>query len=226
MAVAVIGDVHGMIDPFLDLIAQIDNAAPQAAIVCVGDLVDRGEASAAVLRHAHACRDRLTVLRGNHEDMLIGFLDAPAQEGPRWLNCGGLQTLASFGIGGLGPASGGARMEAAAAQLRAAIGPEIEAWLRALPRLWRSGTLVVTHAGADPLRPIEAQTESALSWGHPEFGRRARLDGLWIAHGHTIVADPVCADGIISVDTGAFSGGGLTAALICPGNLRFLRVRS
>ena len=94
-------------------------------------------------------------------------------------------------------------------------------WLRSLPRLWRSGTLAVVHAVADPRRPLEAQEERHLLWGHPDCGRRPRTDGLWIAHGHTISETPTSADGVISVDTGAYATGRLTGAVVGDGAVRF-----
>lgn len=222
---AVVGDVHGMARLFTRMLERLAQEAPQAEVISVGDLIDRGDESAQTLRAAHAARHRLTVLRGNHEEMLLRFLDAPAQEGPRWLRNGGLQTLASFGIGGLSQSSQGERLERAACALRAALGPEVEAWLRGLPRSHRNGNIVVTHAGADPHAPIWQQSAQALTWGHPDFGRHSRTDGVWVAHGHTIVPEPICRNGVISVDTGAYAGGGLSAALMTAEAVHFLRVR-
>ena len=221
---AVIGDVHGMAALFARMLDRLAREAPQARVTCVGDLIDRGEHSAQTLLAAHALRHHVSVLLGNHEEMLLRFLDRPCREGPRWLRHGGLQTLASFGIGGLSQSAQGARLEAAALALRAALGPDVEAWMRGLPRFCRTGNIVVTHAGADPRAPIDAQSGQALTWGHPDFGRHSRSDGVWIAHGHRIVAEPMCQNGVISVDTGAFAGGGLSAAVIVPGEVHFLRV--
>lgn len=219
---AIVGDVHGMLHPFEQVLARLAREEPQAKVVCVGDLIDRGEQSAEVLRLTFDRRDTLIVLLGNHEEMLLRFLDEPEQEGARWLRNGGLQTLASFGISPLGVADGSKKYRAVQEQLRAALGPEIESWLRLLPRYYLSGNIAVTHAGADPWLPISQQPDSALTWGHPEFGRRRRTDGVWVAHGHVIVKAPRAAEGVISVDTGAYAGGGLTSALISGGEVRFL----
>ncbi|SOC04710.1 serine/threonine protein phosphatase 1 [Rhodobacter sp. JA431] len=221
---AVIGDVHGMSTLFERMLENLAREAPEASVLCVGDLVDRGENSAEVLRRAWACSEMLTVLLGNHEEMLLSFLDAPTREGPRWLRNGGLQTLASFGVGGVSESSSAARLVAAADELREKMGDELERWLRGLPRMVQSGNIVVTHAGADPWRPISQQSDHVLTWGHRDFGQRPRTDGLWIVHGHTIVPEPVCDRGQISVDTGAYAGNGLTAALISVEGVRFLRV--
>ena len=62
-----------------------------------------------------------------------------------------------------------------------------------------------------------------MLWGHPEFERRPRRDGLWIAHGHTIVEEPAATGGRISVDTGAWTSERLTAAAVWEGEVRFLQ---
>lgn len=223
---AVIGDVHGEFLLFERLLARLRREAPEARLICVGDLIDRGEASAEVLRLVHARRDDITVVIGNHEEMLLRFLEASdAEIEPaltRWLRNGGLQTLASFGIFAPGAAPSRAECLDLRGCLHRALGVELERWLRHLPQLVVSGNVAVTHAGADPWRPIAQQSGEALTWGCPDFGHRRRTDGLWVVHGHNIVPKPVAADGVISVDTGAFAGGALSAAIISGGGVHFL----
>ncbi|MDF2143184.1 metallophosphoesterase [Paenirhodobacter sp. CAU 1674] len=221
---AVIGDVHGCDGLLQTLLARLEVQAPGAQLVFVGDLIDRGEASSRVLDTVHAQRDQCITLRGNHEELMLDFLDAPERAGARWLRNGGLQTLASFDIGGVTEHANEASMRRARDQLRDRLGPEKEAWLRSCPRAWGSGNVTVTHAGADPWVPITAQKGRCLTWGHPDFGLRARTDGVWIVHGHTIVPEPVCDQGVISVDTGAFATGRLTAALISSQGVCFVTV--
>jgi serine/threonine protein phosphatase 1 len=224
--IAIVADVHGMdgaLEAILDLLAR---EAPQARVIFVGDLIDRGDNSAQVLRQVCGLGDTVEVLLGNHEEMALNFLNNPEQNGEKWLRYGGLQTLASFGIGGIRETSFGTELEIARDAFRDALGENLVQWLRERPRIWRGGNVAVTHAGADPWRPIEMQTAHDLTWGHPDFGKRARRDGLWVVHGHEIVSDPVCAAGIISIDTGAYAGGRLTAAILSDGTVRFLGVPS
>ena len=58
-------------------------------LVFVGDLIDRGPHSAGVLRRLlNLCQaepDRITCLMGNHERMMLDFLDAPAARARCWL---------------------------------------------------------------------------------------------------------------------------------------------
>jgi len=221
----VIGDIHGCLGPLTELIARIDRESPEARLVFVGDYIDRGEESRGVIDHLRSL-DRVRAVRpvflaGNHEVMCLQFLDAPYDIGKRWLRFGGLQTLASYGVG-LPTGTQGASMTDVRHALADAMGADTIAWIRSLPRMWRSGNVVVVHAAADPEMPIEAQTEDALIWGHPKFGATPRRDGLWVAHGHTIVDRPVAEAGKIAVDTGAYATGHLTAARVSAEGVSFL----
>jgi serine/threonine protein phosphatase 1 len=183
--------------------------------------MDRGERSAQAVRRLLG-RDDLVVLRGNHEEMCLNFLEEPERKGPLWLRNGGLQTLASFGVGGLGISPAPAALREAAGRLEEAMGVELLAWLRLRPLRFLSGNVAVVHAAADPDVPIEEQEEATLLWGHPRFASDARADGIWVVHGHTILDEPVAEGGRIGVDTGAYATGRLTAALIRPGGVSFV----
>lgn len=218
----VIGDVHGCDTLLVRLLTQIAVRTPPAAadIVLIGDYIDRGDGSRAVLARLYELSQadpNLTCLLGNHEQMMFDFLDDPVAHGRRWLRHGGLQTLQSYGVSTGDVTHRGAALQDTAARLRAAIGPEILAWLRARPLQWRSGNVAVSHAALDPGAPPEAQKHSTLLWGHPKFFKTPRRDGLWVAHGHTIVDTPGSnGRGRIAVDTGAYHSGHLTAVLIVP----------
>lgn len=216
-----VGDIHGRADLLRALDAQLADLPADWPLVCVGDYVDRGEESAAVLQHLMRQGDRPRVcLMGNHEDMLLRFLEAPEAERRRWLRNGGLQTLASFGVGG-SPAQEPVTARDALAE---AMGAELIDWLRARPLSWQSGNVAVVHGGVDPALPLAAQSRETLLWGHPDFARSLRDDGLWVVHGHTIVEAPQAEAGRIAIDTGAFATGRLTAAIVEPDGVRFLRV--
>ena len=221
-----IGDVHGCYDDFMRLLDRsmlIDDSCP---VICVGDLIDRGDDSAAVLRfvaeHAAPKDSRLHSLMGNHEAMLLGMLDDPETTGPHWLRHGGLQTLASFGVKGLIDSLNPSAMVGLRDRLRTAMGPVIEAWLRDRPTVWHSGTVSVVHAGASPWEPIDAQEAGHLVWGHPDFATVPRRDGQWIVHGHHIVPTPLKAEGRIAIDTGAYATGRLTGVYVHPERVEFL----
>lgn len=234
----VVGDIHGRADllqRLFDLI-DADHAAHgyrQPLAVFVGDYVDRGADSRRVLQTLHAMAQTLAddpeaegemlCLMGNHERMLLDFLDMPLERGQRWLRNGGVQTLESFGLQGVAEGAGEEVLLAARDALREALADGLEAWLRELPLIALSGNVAIVHAACDPSLPVDGQLPGTLVWGHPEFLIRPRSDGLWVAHGHTVVTRPAAAEGRIAVDTGAYFSDRLTAAILVPGEpVRFL----
>ena len=99
------GDVHGRVD-LLDrlrvAIAQDLERSPvgQAIVIGLGDYMDRGPDSRCVVELLIAGLGAVKTipLRGNHEQVLISFLDDPVRHGPFWLRFGGDSTLRSYGI--------------------------------------------------------------------------------------------------------------------------------
>lgn len=231
----VVGDVHGSIEKLGALLDKIDediNQTPgvSSKVVFVGDYIDRGESSADVLRFmadvTTAYPDRLIGLVGNHEQMMLDFMSDPTGSAKRWIRYGGLQTLASFGVGaGLTTDSCGAgELLDAAGDLMEAMGQDLVDWMSGLPLSWSSGSLWVVHAGADPNVAMDAQSAKTLMWGTESFLTQDRQDGQWVAFGHQPFDEPFAKDGRIAVDTGAVYGGSLTAARIDPeGTVTFIR---
>ncbi|MFD1160150.1 metallophosphoesterase [Roseovarius aestuarii] len=222
----VIGDVHGCDDLLVQLLDQLSKRVPDLPYVCVGDYVDRGPDSAAVLRRLMTMTandpESMICLKGNHEAMMLDFIDMPIECGPVWLANGGDKTLESFGISAPSDRRDAPALISARDALVENAEPELVYWLRALPLIWQNGNVAVTHAGGDPSRPLEPRRGHGLLWGHPDFLRKQRGDGLWMTHGHFIVPQPEVTGGRIAIDTGAFSTGMLSAAIIRPGNVDFL----
>ncbi len=223
---AVIGDLHGRSDLLELMIGMIsENAGTDLTLVFVGDYIDRGENSAQVLISLQALQSyiwpsNVICLKGNHEAMMLAFLDAPEEVGAFWLENGGTSTLASYGISL--PDRKPASLINASDALRSLLSDGTESWLRRLPSSHHSGNVFVAHAGADPHEPLEDQEEEHLIWGHPDFLTTPRHDNSWVAHGHWISTEPSAENGRISVDTGAYATHRLTAALIAGGTCHFL----
>jgi len=228
-----VGDIHGRLDLFERLMDRIgrdveDQGHDSSRIVFLGDYIDRGDAPAAVLNHVRELCDsrpgKTICLCGNHEQMMLDFLDDPATWGELWMQNGGMRTLESFGIGGLSKSSSLDDLIDASSALERAMPDGMQTWLKNLPLFWQSGNVVCVHAGMDPDTPPGEQIRDTMLWGHGNFARRQRRDGIWVVHGHTIVREPVADGGRVSVDTGAFHFGRLIAAAISDGGCLFLQV--
>src|SRR4051812_41106074 len=80
----IIGDIHGCYKELLELLDLV-GATDEDIIVSVGDLVDRGPDSAAVLNffRERCARGRAVVLMGNHERKHVRQVFSYPQEIPR-----------------------------------------------------------------------------------------------------------------------------------------------
>jgi serine/threonine protein phosphatase 1 len=220
-AFVAVGDIHGMGDLLDALVAKLDTEAPGLPLVFVGDYVDRGPDSAGVLRRLMELNPESkggSCLLGNHEAMMLEFLDTPDSAGRLWMANGGAETLRSFGI--TDPEDH--PFETLRDRLRTAAGDALLDWLARRPLIWQSGNVAVSHAGGDPKLPVRPDRGHGLLWGHPDLFDTPRKDGLWMVHGHFITEAPVMKAGRIGIDTGAFQTGRLTAAIIEPGYVRFI----
>lgn len=224
---AVIGDIHGCLSLLERLLAKLPNGVP---VVCVGDYVDRGPDSLDTLRYLKE-HENITCLMGNHEEMLLGFLADPGKEAGRWLRNGGLETLAYSGIAHKAGLTSNPEtwttdaLQTASDLLVEKMGDALVDWLGTRPLIHQSGNIVIVHAALDPKepipefdlqRPVPQTMRQTYLWGHPDFFTTARSDGWWVAHGHTIMHQPVIAEGRISLDTGAYATEVLTGAILSP----------
>src|SRR3954467_8881696 len=79
MKTFVVGDIHGRCAQLLNLLEMLPRDAKSDTLVFLGDLIDRGADAPGCVDHVmKMCRDnpeRVICLRGNHEQMLMDFLD-------------------------------------------------------------------------------------------------------------------------------------------------------
>lgn len=92
----VIGDVHGCFPALKQLLTYWNPDTEQ--LIFIGDLIDRGEHSRDVVQLAMKLKKEYgaIVIGGNHEEMLLEWLDAPMQHASFYYMVGGEKTLASF----------------------------------------------------------------------------------------------------------------------------------
>jgi serine/threonine protein phosphatase 1 len=222
-----VGDIHGcaaLLDALLEKI-NADAAGKKRRLIFLGDYVDRGEDSKGVIDRLMAIRGRepeTIFLKGNHEQAVLDFLEAPDRN-EDWLHWGGDQTLESYGIGNIWQKTPAALAEALSRQMPDA---HLE-FLRSLD-LWRIlGDYAFVHAGFKPGVAIDDQSEQDCLWIRAEFhnappeGRPREV----VVHGHHPVKKPQDHGWRIAVDTGAVWSDALTAVVLDGAARRFISTR-
>jgi serine/threonine protein phosphatase 1 len=228
MRIYAIGDVHGRHDLLSDLARRIEAdlaAQPMKAVaVFVGDYVDRGPHSAAVLERLSGgwFPTPVIALRGNHEEMFLRFLEDPATLS-EWRRNGGLETWRSYGVNVVTGMRGEAFAEARRTLL-AALPPSHLQFLRETRLSVSYGDYFFCHAGVRPGVALESQRADDLMWIRDGFLRFERPFGKVVVHGHTPVAKPDVRANRINIDTGAFATSVLTCLALEGTERRFLTV--
>ena len=161
MRIYAVGDIHGredLLSELAELIARdCANAPDEVITVTLGDYVDRGPHSAAVIERLASANfpTRLLTLRGNHEDMLLQFLAEP-EALDHWRRNGGLETLHSYGVD-VSRAMRGAGYEAVRDAFVEALPSTHRRFLEATELSATIGDYFFCHAGVRPGVALERQ---------------------------------------------------------------------
>jgi serine/threonine protein phosphatase 1 len=222
LRVYAIGDIHGradLLDRLHDKIeADLRTAPEKAVIVYLGDYIDRGADSHGVVERltrprfigARFAGIETVALLGNHEDMLLQFLDAP-YGASLWLSNGGDATLNSYKV--RIPASYDEFLLTQRALL-GAMPRHHKQFLLGLPVQVQYGDYLFVHAGIRPGLPLDRQSREQMIWIRDVFLDSEADHGLVVVHGHTVVHEVEWRPNRIGVDTGAYTTGRLTALVL------------
>ncbi len=214
-----IGDIHGRADLLDDLLAQIADDArrlPKAkhrTLIFLGDYVDRGPDSARVIETLLFGLPEgfdARFLKGNHEAMLLGFLDGTAQL-MHWLQNGGDATLASYGVEICELDMGCEHAEQLRVMFAEALPRAHRVFFDSLELMIDLGDYLFVHAGIRPGKPLDQQDPQDLLWIREEFGSYREDFGKLVVHGHTSGPEPIVRPNRICIDTHAWFSGRLTA---------------
>ena len=220
MRIVVIGDIHGCLEEFDELLRTLDLSGNDRVILA-GDLVDRGPDSAGVVRRARELN--LECVLGNHDHKHV-----------RW---DGWEKKVAAGQAKSNPMKFDDKKKAT----YSAMSEEDLAWLAALPRIIRiDGARAVVHGGLVPnrsldrqpkevtmvrfvdrtkgnfvgIRSISEQPENTVYWSTVWTGPETIFYGHAV---HDLVTPRVdMHDGYEcwGIDTGCVFGGHLTAAVL------------
>lgn len=218
-----IGDLHGR----ADLLATMQRGialdaqrrrARRRVVVYLGDYISRGPDSRRVLEQVIAWRPdgfEIVALKGNHEQLLLRYLDGDLMIGRHWLGYGALEAMAAYGVALPPDALTDERVLADARRRLFAAMPEAHLhFVRSLATHHREGGYFFAHAGILPGVALGAQRERDLVWIRGRFLRCADDHGAVVVHGHSISPQPQVRHNRIGIDTGAWRSGVLTCLVL------------
>ena len=197
--VVAIGDVHGCATLLREAIRPYLGSG--AELIFLGDLIDRSpepDGDRKVIELVRKLQSNpgafglagVTVLRGNHEQMLLDALaeDEQGEDILVWMANGGDPSF----------------LETAR---------EHQDWLGTLPLTAIRGNYLFVHAGVRPGLELEDQQEDDLLWIRRPFLQKPHGLPYIVVHGHTFRSDYSVTrlPHRIGIDTGAFVSGILTA---------------
>jgi serine/threonine protein phosphatase 1 len=224
----VFGDIHGRMDLLSELKQAIlrdldESPLDDAVIVGLGDYVDRGPSSREVLDALSSgyFGRPTTCLRGNHEQMLLNFLEDPERHAQIWFQNGASETLRSYGVDPVFGVDGRPKAAAIREGLARAMPPAHILFLQRLPFGYEAGDYVFVHGGVKRGVVFSAQTSADLMWTRNEGDVWDEVLGRTVVHGHTQVENPYLGQFRINLDTGAYRTNRLTC-LVLEGEARRL----
>jgi len=197
--VVAIGDVHGCVSLLREVIWP--HLGSGAELILLGDLIDRSpepNGDLEVIELVRELQDNaaayglagVTVLRGNHEQMLLDAMaeDSPGEATELWEWNGGNPEFLP-------------------------VAREYRGWLDALPLTAVRGDYLFVHAGVRPGAPLQEQRSEDLLWIRGPFLKEPHGLPYTVVHGHTFRSDYRITrlPHRIGIDTGAFISGLLTA---------------
>ena len=214
-----IGDIHGCADK-LEIVHNkiVDDMREypieNVTLVHLGDYIDRGPDSAAVLDRivnpiSELARLQTINLMGNHEAMLLDAFAGKRGAFDLWTSNGGEACLRSWG--------------APAQRWKRHVPPEHLQAIRDLSLMHIQGGYVFVHAGIRPDVNLRDQIEDDLRWIREPFLDYEGTFSHVVVHGHTPEdLEPVIRHNRIGIDTGAVFGGPLTCIVLEEHRMRFL----
>lgn len=214
----VIGDIHGRLDLYTAMIAEIDNEIMAARgiecrIILLGDLVDRGPDSAGVIERTRQWQQQrhVRVLAGNHEEMFLAAFEKP-EALRHFIKHGGRETILSYGLSSKQLAT--LTLEDLFERLPRLVPQAVRDYVDSFEAMIIAGDYAFVHAGIDPERPLADQKRSDLRWIRDRFlDHDGPLEKV-VVHGHTIFDRVMDCGNRIGIDTGAFRSGVLTALVL------------
>lgn len=201
MDIYAVGDIHGCLDQLEKLLDNVQPDLEKDVLLFIGDYIDRGPDSRGVVDYVLRLqqkypREHIICLKGNHEAMLLDFLQGRQRE--LFLFNGGQSTLRDYW---------GDNWDKPAQLL---LPPEHEQFYQELRLYYETPDFIFVHGGLKPGVPLAEQQEEDLLWIRGEFIASTEDFGRRVIFGHTPFKQPLLLPNKIGIDTGAVYGNFLT----------------
>lgn len=207
MSTYIVGDLHGQIRILEGLLSKVAFSPDKDRLIAVGDVIDRGESTGELLQFlfSGARNGWFTSVKGNHEEVLLGYLKNPKNH-PLCIDSefGGKKTLEALS--------------------RTSEKKEILNWINSWPLFLEESGYIIVHGGLPSIQGSRmGDTELCSKRLEPLTGYHTCLwirppklspsyDGRTVISGHSIVPQAgFVQDGIMLVDTGCYRTGKLSA---------------
>ena len=166
MRTFVVGDIHGRCAQLLNLLDMLPRDPDTDKLVFLGDLIDRGADAPGCVSHIlKLCTEnpqRVICLRGNHEQMLMDFLDGFSN---MWLSqvVGGERTFQQY-TGQSVRVNSEKDLEEMRALFERSFPAEHLAFMQELPYYHEDEFAIYVHAGLDEGKHPSESSATALLW--------------------------------------------------------------
>ena len=208
-----IGDIHGckgLLEKIHNkILKKSEKVEGNKILIYLGDYVDRGYKVKETIDTIISFKPKdfkCVFIRGNHEQMLLDFVNGKSESLTVWLYNGGAETLKSYC--GREIVDNLLNSSSKKQQIR-------EKFIKALPKehlhffnglqffyTWKDYFFV--HAGIDPSRPLSKQRKTDMIWTRtPKFLASNQPFEKIIVHGHTPNKNVEEKINRINLDTGA-----------------------
>jgi len=186
-----ISDIHGCLDELNRLLNKVNYNPPEDKLVLLGDYVDRGPDSRAVVEQVMAFKEiwGVIALRGNHDQMMYdAILEDTEQFNARWIRNGARQTLESYcGADYFGEEMSRERYEEAKAYIKKHFMHHLE-FLGSLDLYHQTDEHIFVHAGINPqCEDWRNQPHDDFIWIREPFFAHPTGLGKPVVFGHTPV---------------------------------------
>ncbi|MFA6850006.1 MAG: metallophosphoesterase [Selenomonadaceae bacterium] len=174
-----ISDIHGQKKQLLNVLAKAAYDPNKDQLIICGDSIDRGNDSFAAFEICQSLQKKSAIyLKGNHESMMElslrdmienpGWQKEPGRNITIWSTCnGGKNTIETL------------------AQLSTTKLIQLFFYMRNMACYFTTDSYIFSHAGLNPSKSLDEQTENDLIWGTRHFYEAPAYKNHTVIYGHT-----------------------------------------